>query len=193
MEFAKLTWHKYAQFAIWIMAISSSFIVSPPVVEYSATSGVRTITPFLIAALLSLISIPIHKKSKFVHHVFWNILAWVFFIFLLISLFLYNQIIKKFTVSYYETTVVIGDKMDDSSQIVFDSLNTQDVITIQEFVMGRADKNASIWIPTQLSNRFLILSGTYIFVVLLSSGFLISILQALFCYSVNTHIKEEEL
>ncbi|HTF29918.1 MAG TPA: hypothetical protein VK625_13790 [Flavitalea sp.] len=185
LEQLKTYWGSFLQVGLWVLAIGGTFIVTPPVLRYSEEIQTENLTRFLIAALSALLFIPLRKKSAFADYTYWYKLAIISFMICLASILLYSFLVERWSINYYDVTLVTGDAFKPEAapllERVKDNLHRThlDINTLIKAVQGKTDQ---LWVIETLRNRFYKLSLLFLITFLLLSFFLITTVQSILCY-----------
>lgn len=179
----KKRWSSVAQFAAWILTITSVFIITPPVINYTDENGITPVTSFIVAALTAILYIPIRIRSRKKDYKLWYRISIATIILFIGTFAFYFQKSEHWTVTNYDVHLVIGDNLVPEASTARDAVErtTGQSITDKDFVRYRPEHNDSLWPSALLKERLYILRITYVITLLLAATFIISILQAIYC------------
>lgn len=182
----KKNWSLFAQFGVWIIAILSSFILTPQFKEYDTTWTYR-FAQFLAASIIALMIIPIQRWKTKTDTIKWWSTALFLLIFGIIVLREYYQKVDFYTVQYVMTRTIVGD---DENLLPEARANKIEIekrkgikINNAELVIMAAGKTETVWKSEVLKERRFNIIVLYICSVSLFTIFIISIIQAINCQS----------
>jgi hypothetical protein len=181
---AQAKWVIFTQIAVWILSITSTFIVKPPLLKVTAEGTTQSFVRFLVAAIIAFIFIPTKKRSQKKDYSFWLYCAGISLVIALVLTPLYNNLVNNWSVDFYGSSLVKGKTMFSEAAIQKDSLApvmNRPFIDDQTFVKTRLGDTQYIWPEHEIKDRYYKMTVLYILVILSYSIFLISITQAIYC------------
>jgi hypothetical protein len=194
LEYIKTGWHLFAMTATWLLTIGASFIVNPPLRDYSEDDQTVSITKFLIAAITALIFIPAKIWSKKKHYKIWYVFSVLLLLGVIACFFIYAGLLDSRSVKYYDARLVIGNNMLPKMALRRDSMqrSTREIIIQKKIVELAAGKTSSIWPQAEINRNYYLLSSIYILNITLVGLFIITILQSIRCYE-NSKTKKNSI
>lgn len=185
LEILKTRWTSFTQVGIWVLTVGSTFLVTPPVLSYSAGSPTKSLTRFLIAALVALLFIPLKSKSARRNYHLWQKISIIAFVVNIGCIFSYIYLVDKFSADYYGTRITIGQNMlPDAAKLK--EITAQKLgkpfIDDATFLKARQGESQYIWPEHELKTRYYYLSLLYMLTFLVLATFLITTIQTIECY-----------
>lgn len=178
----KKKWNQFAVSSVVIFTIAATFMVSPPLLSIEDSTRIDWFVKFLIACTIAIFTIPLLKKSNHNDNKFWQRFAIISFTFMLLTIGSYTYYVTTWSVKwYYDKRLTIGVSMNAKAE----KIKIIERIGNEKLVKMRLGDTGSIWPEEEIKLRFYILHGLYILSFLLLSGFVISIIQAIYCYEKN--------
>jgi len=175
------SWRLLLQGSTWLMAVLSTFVLSPPIWNVNEDLVWQRFTHFIVALLVGLSFFPISIWSKRKYRRGWWILTVTLAILSVISFFYYQSTRAEWSVDYAGQRVVIGktytkDALDYKAEVLS---KEKRLITDEELIMNYAGDLKSIWVAEELRQRRLALAAIYIALISFLAASIISLIQAL--------------
>ena len=184
--FSKISkgWFILAEFAAWILTVASTFLITPPMLKFSVESKTVPLTSFLVAALSGLIFIPLLKKGSYKDYKLWYRCAIFSLIIAVASTASYNYYIDEWGVEYYGSTLIKGDTLVNDASVFKEKTEKSKGREIgeEELVKMYSGQTDKIWLNTTLRKRYYLITTLYIFDVIVIGAFILTIIQAIFCF-----------
>lgn len=180
----KKKWNQFASSSVVIFTIAITFMISPPLLTIEDSSKIDWFVKFLIACTIAIFTIPLLKKSNHTDNKFWQRFAYISFACMLLTIGSYTYYLNNWSVKwYFNKKITIGSTMNEEAK----KLKLEEQINEEKLVKMRLGETTTIWPESEIKIRFYILNGLYILSFLLLAGFVISIIQAIYCYEKNTN------
>jgi hypothetical protein len=178
MDF-RIKWNQFASSGVAIFAIAVTFMVNLPGLSTEQDSKIDWFVKFLIACMIALFTIPFLKKSKPSDSNFWYRFACITLLLAIVSVATYTFSVNNWSVPWYkDKRLVIGKTMNRIAVVIKKTNDIND----EKLVKMRLGDTKSIWPEKELQTRFFFLLLLYILSFLLVAGFIISVIQAIYCY-----------
>lgn len=188
-EILKSRWNYFAQAGVMIITILGTFLVTPPMLSYSSESRVESFSRFIITSLLAFLYIPLKGKSAKRHYISWYRVAGICFISGILAIAVYAGLLKNWSVRYYHDKVlVIGSNMFPEAlenKLRLANELYPKMVDNELFVKSRGGETRSIWPQQELTVHFYLMSALYILCAILIGGFIVTIIQAIYCYEIK--------
>jgi hypothetical protein len=186
----KNKWNQFASSGVVIFTIAATFMVATPLLQLNTNTRIDWFVKFLIACLIALFTIPLLKRSKRSDYKFWYRLAGFSFILTIIIVGIYAFLVINWSVPFYnDKRLVIGKTMSAEAQLRMTSLAEKlhrPVVDEETLVKARKGETHYIWPKAELQARYFGLIAFYILSFLLIAIFIISVIQAIYCYEKDT-------
>ncbi len=138
---------------------------------------------FLVIALVGLWFVPMTRWAQRRHTSYWWWAALGTLLMGVVLLVMYADMRRAWTISYAQTTVVIGDSLTADADHFTDSLRTfrNRQLTdgeLLEYYVGDRDR---VWVSSGVRSREIRLLAVYLTLIALFASTVVTIVQATFC------------
>jgi hypothetical protein len=171
-------WRLLSDGAVWVFGIVATFVIPPFFLEQSWTHFTR----FVVAVLTGLCFIPAARWAGKAHTFGWVIATAALLTTGIASYFTYDTLMRRWTVPYSTTRVLVGVAYSDFAQNFrrqFREANGRDP-SDEELVWKNAGPNG-LWQDSEIESRRLWVTALYIGNVVLPTCCIIALMQALAC------------
>jgi amino acid transporter len=183
------TWNRFAANGVIIFAVAGTFMIDPPQLSVDGDIRIEWLVKFLIAALSALLAVPLLRRSKRSNGPFWRRFAVGAIIFGMLITGGYIYLVLNWSVPYYQgKRLVTGHTMTKEGEYGKRKLAVElnrPMIDNETLVKARRGETQYIWPQNELQSRFFLMCVLYILSFLLVTVFIISIIQAIYCYERN--------
>lgn len=185
MQGLRANWLTFAKTATWMLALLSTFLITPPLIRLADESTIKPVVRFIIAALVALMFIPSQRYSSKTSYGAWLRLSVASFALAAITTVGYFLCVDNWCVDFYGKTLVVGSHMTREASERKKELAgklRKPFIDDETFIKSREGETQYIWPISEIRHHFYILVILYLCSALLLSFFIMSVSQAIHCY-----------
>ncbi len=180
-------WNVIAGFTLWIVAVSSSFLLPPPGDTIELSSALQHKLAIFVAAIaIGLGAVPILSWSCKRHTWSWWKFAACIFTLSLAVFVCYEWLLADWTCAYNHRQVIVGSDSSLTPQatkfvLKYPHDDTPERLLL-DFPGGKAD---DIWLKNSILSHCIILFVFYVLLVPLFALSAMAVLQAVYCKTSN--------
>jgi hypothetical protein len=177
-EFLRQYWSRFAQAAVWILSVVGVFLVRPPGLTLADDRNMIPFAGFLVAAILGLAAVPLHRWRRRIHAWRWWSAGVCFLILSVAGFFIYDYFIGHWTAPFQKHQIVTGTEWTPTG-----AKAREDYVSLTAMLEDFGGSAATLWDASGLEKRRRMLAVIYASCVAVSAFTIITIVQAVHCHA----------